>query len=197
VARAAIIVAGMALHEFLGHFVGAAAAADRRFVRTGDAAEIRAGIEVWEQFADDGALAAEPPEVLVEVYLAVSMLYARRHEAGDVSRALRYLEQAQRHVVPGSFADMQARMSRAACLMVRYQADGRAEDLDAAIDAWAGLLRTEARPLAAANLGRALVTRGRAEDLPEGRRLLGLASAEMPHDHPARRDVELALRAAG
>lgn len=187
----------MALHEFLGHFVGAAAAADRRYVRTGDATEIRTGIEVWERLSGDGALAAEPPEALVDVYLAVSMLYARRHEAGDVARALRYLEQAQRHAAPGSFADTQARMSRAACLMVRYQADGRAEDLDGAIDAWTGLLTTEARPLAAANLGRALVTRGRAADIPEGRRLLGLASAEMPRDHPARRDVELALRAAG
>ena len=120
----------------------------------------------------------------------------RRNAPGDLSLALRYLHDAQRHLVPGSIADLQARMSRAACLMVRYRAEGRAEDLDGAIAAWSGLLGTEARALAAANLGRALLTRGGADDLREARRLLGLASAEMPPDHPARRDVELALRAA-
>ena len=63
------------------------------------------------------------------------------------------------------------------------------------------LLGTDASALAAANLGRALLARheltGEPGDLRDGRRLLGRASAEMPHDHPARRDVELALRAAG
>jgi hypothetical protein len=62
-------------------------------------------------------------------------------------------------------------------------------------------METEAGALAAANLGRALLARhslgGDAADLREGRRLLGMATAAMPADHPARADVELAFRAAG
>ena len=72
----------MALHEFLGHFVRAAVAADERYVRAGDASEIHAGIEVWEGLADSGALADEPPEGLVDARLAVAALYARRDRAG-------------------------------------------------------------------------------------------------------------------
>jgi len=187
--------------------VRAAVAADRRYARTRDVAEIREGIDVWEQLSDSGALRDEPPDSLVDAHLAVSMLYARRHEvlgrAGDLSQALRYLMEARRHVEPGSFADLQARMSRAACLLVRFQADGRPEDLDGAIAGWTELMdgaASEVAALAAANLGRALLVRhdlaGDPADLHDGRRLLGLASAEMPRDHPARRDVELALRAA-
>ena len=56
----------MALHEFLGHFVSAAVAADERYVRCRDASEIGDGIEVWERLADSGALAGEPPEGLVD-----------------------------------------------------------------------------------------------------------------------------------
>lgn len=186
----------MALHEFLGHFVSAAVAADERYVRARDASEIREGIDVWERLATSGALAEAPPATLVDARLAVAALYARRNAPGDVSRALRELGDAQPHLVPGSFTDLQARMSRAACLLARYRVEGGPDDLDAAIAVWSGLLDTDARALAAANLGRALLTRGEADDLPEGRRLLGLASAEIPRDHPARRDVELALRAA-
>ena len=186
----------MALHEFLGHFVSAAVAADERFVRSRDPSEIDGGIEVWERLADSGALAGEPPERVVDARLAVAALYARRNAPGDVSKALLELGRAQPHLTPGSLADLQERMSRAACLLARYRAHGGPEDLDGAIAVWATLLDTDARALAAANLGRALLTRGGADDLPRGRRLLGLASAEMPRDHPARREVELALRAA-
>jgi hypothetical protein len=198
----------MALHEFLGPFVSAAVAADERYVRSRDAFEICEGIEVWERLADSGALAGAEPEGLVDAYLAVSMLYARRHEvlgrSSDLSLALRYLTEARRHVEPGSFADLQARMSRAACLLVRFQADGQPEDLDGAITGWTELVDAAdagVGALAAANLGRALLVRhelaGDPGDLEDGRRLLGQATAEMPRDHPARRDVELALRAAG
>jgi hypothetical protein len=197
----------MALQEFLGHFVSAAVAADRRYVSTGATADIREGLEVWEQLVSSGVLSDEPPASLVDAYLAASMLYARRHEvlgrANDLSQALRYLMDARRHVEPGSFADLQARMSRAACLLVRFQADGQPEDLDGAITGWTELMDDaggEVAALAAAHLGRALLVRhdlaGDPADLHDGRRLLGLASAGMPRDHPARRDVELALRAA-
>ena len=186
----------MALHEFLAQFVSAAVAADERYVRSRDASEIGEGIEVWERLSDSGALAGEPSETLVDARLAVAALYARRNAPGDASRALRELGDAQPHLVRGSFADLQARMARAACHLARYRAQGGREDLEAAIAVWSQLLETDARALAAANLGRALLTRGGADDLPEGRRLLGLASAEIPPGHPARRDVELALRAA-
>ena len=146
-----------------------------------------------------------PPESLVDTYLSVSMLYARRYEAqgraDDLSLALQYLDDARRHVVDGSFADLQVRMSTAAWRMVRFQAEGGREDLDEAIAVWSGLLESDAGALAAANLGRALLARhdltGEPADLREGRRLLGMASVEMPRDHPALADVELALRAAG
>ncbi len=94
-------------------------------------------------------------------------------------------------MVAGSFADLQVRMSTAAWLMVRFQAEGRQEDLDEAIAGWSRLLESDAGALAAANLGRALLARhdltGDPADLHEGRRLLGMASAEMPSDHPALR----------
>lgn len=198
----------MALHVYLAHFVSAAVAADERFVRSRDASAICDGIVVWEQLSDSGALADADPQALVDAYLAVSMLYARRHEvlgrSTDLSLALRYLREARRHVEPGSFADLQERMSRAACLLVRFQADGQAEDLDEAIAGWSELVDAAdagVAALAAANLGRALLVRhelaGDPDDLEDGRRLLGQATARMPRDHPARRDVELALRASG
>jgi hypothetical protein len=91
-------------------------------------------------------------------------------------------------------------MSLAALLMTRFRAQRGADDLDRAISVWTDLMETEAGPLAAANLGRALLARhalaGDAEDRREGRRLLGMATAAMPADHPARADVELALRTA-
>jgi len=63
------------------------------------------------------------------------------------------------------------------------------------------LLETDAGALAAANLGRALLTRhelsGDPEDLDLGRELLGIASVGMRQDHPALADVQHALRAAG
>ena len=191
----------MALHEFLADFVAAAAAADAHFVRTGDAHDIREGIAVWEQLTATDALAGARSGALVDAYLAVSMLYARRQESGDLSLALRYLQEARRYIVPGSFADLQARMSRAGCLLVRYQADREREDLDGAIEGWTRAARHRreraggGQPRARA-AGRHELT-GEPGDLRDGRRLLGRASAEMPHDHPARRDVELALRAAG
>jgi hypothetical protein len=193
------------LDEFLRHFVGAAIAADRRYARTGDAAEVEAGISVWEALADAGELGGATPETAVDAYLSISMLYARRYEAraggGDLSLALHYLDEARRHVVAGSFADLQVRMSTAAWLMVRFQSEGRQEDLDEAIAGWSGLLGSGADALAAANLGRALLDRheltGDLADLQEGRRLLGMASVELPSDHPALRDVQFALRAAG
>jgi hypothetical protein len=192
----------MRLDRFLRHFVLAAAAADRRYVRAQDAGDIHAGIMVWESLVDGGALGEAEPAQLVEALLAASMLYARRFEVlrarEDLTIALRLLEDAREHVEPGSFADLQARMSTAAWLMLRFQAERSAEDLDGAISVWTSLMVTEAGPLAAANLGRALLARhaltGDPGDLRDGRLLLGMASEEMPADHPARRDVELALK---
>ena len=163
---------------------------------------------VWEQLADSGALAGAEPEGLVDAYLAVSMLYARRHEvlgrSTDLSLALRYLTEARRHVEPGSFADLQERMSRAACLLVRFQADGQAEDLDERDHGLDGARRRRRRRRGRAGGGQPRPRAagparagGDPDDLEDGRRLLGQATAEMPRDHPARRDVELALRAAG
>jgi hypothetical protein len=195
----------MRLDEFVRHFVSAAIAADRRYARTGDAADIEHGIVVWEELATAGELGGATRETAVDAYLSVSMLYARRYEArgggGDLSLALHYLDGARRLVAAGSFADLQVRMSTAAWLMVRFQAEGRQEDLDQAIAGWSRLLGSDADALAAANLGRALLDRhdltGDLADLHEGRRLLGMASVELPGDHPALRDVQFALRAAG
>jgi hypothetical protein len=195
----------MRLDDFLRHFVLAAAAADRRYVRTQDPRDIQAGIQVWEGLVDAGGLEEAEPRELVDALLAASMLYSRRYELRrdreDLARALSFLEEARPHIAPGSFADLQARMSTAACLLTRFQAQHGAEDLDRAVALLTGLLDTEAGAEAAANLGRALLTRhalgGDPDDLRDGRALLGLATAEMPADHPARRDVELALRSAG
>lgn len=195
----------MRLHEFLQHFVSAATAADRRYVRTQDARDILAGIAVWESLVDARGLQGSDPATLVEAQLAASMLYTRRYEVHrdeeDLACALRWLDEARPHVVPGSFADLQARMSLAALLMMRFRAQAGAHDLDRAISVWTDLMETEAGPLAAANLGRALLARHAADGDPadrrEGRRLLGMATAEMPADHPARADVELALRTTG
>jgi hypothetical protein len=200
-----MIRVGMRLDVFLRHFVGAAIAADRRYVETRNAADIEDGIAVWEELATAGELGGATPETAVDAYLSVSMLYARRSEArgggGDLSLALHYLDEARRLVIAGSFADLQVRMSTAAWLMVRFQAEGRQEDLDEAIAGWSRLLGSDADALAAANLGRALLDRhdltGDLADLREGRRLLGMASVELPSDHPALRDVQFALRAAG
>jgi hypothetical protein len=200
-----MIVCGMRLHEFLRHFVSAATAADRRYVRTQDPRDILAGITVWESLVDAGGLEESAPENLVDPYLAASMLYTRRYEIlsgeADLSHALRYIDEARSHVLEGSFADLQARMSLAALLMTRFRAQRGTDDLDRAISVWTDLMETEAGPLAAANLGRALLARhalgGDAEDRREGRRLLGMATAAMPADHPARADIELAYRATG
>jgi hypothetical protein len=194
----------MALREFLDHSARAAIAADRRYGHTQDVREIRLGIEVWEQLVAAGGLEEVAPEELVDAYLAASMLYARRHEVAgrveDLGHAFRYLQEARRRVAPGSFADLQVRMSTAAWLMARYQSGGPPEDLDRAISGWAELVETDAGALAAANLGRALLARhdrtGDPDDLQDGRRVLGMASAQLPRDHPALAEVELALRRA-
>ena len=196
---------GMRLMEFLRHFVLAAAAADHRFARTQDAHDIHAGITVWESLVEAGGLGESAPEALVDAQLAASMLYARRFEVGrdeaDLALARRHLEDAREHVQPGSFADLQVRMSEAAWLMLRFHAEHAPDDLDHAIEIWTGLIVTDAGTLAAANLGRALLARhalaGDPDDLHAGRSLLDMATAEMPADHPARPDVELALKAAG
>jgi hypothetical protein len=196
---------GMRLDDFLRHFVGAAIAADRRYVETRDVADIEAGILVWEELATAGELGGATPEAAVDAYLSISMLYARRYEAhdggDDLALALHYLDEARRYVVAGSFADLQVRMSTAAWLMVRFQTDGRREDLDEAIAGWSRLLESDAGAQAAANLGRALLVRheltGDRTDLDGGRALLGMESDELPSDHPALADVQLALRAAG
>jgi hypothetical protein len=195
----------MRLEEFLRHFVLAAAAADRRYARTQDPCDVYAGIMVWESLVDGGDLGESPPEALVDAHLAASLLYARRFEVRQASRDLalarRYLEYARAHVRPGSFADLQVRMSTAAWLMLRFHAERALEDLEEAIEIWTDLATTEAGALAVANLGRALLARhallGDQQDLHDGRMLLGHATEEMPADHPARADVELALRAAG
>jgi hypothetical protein len=195
----------MRLDEFLRHFVLAAEAADRRFARTQDPRDVDAGITVWESLQESGALGEAEPRQLVEAHLAASMLYSRRFEADRVSRDLsiarRHLEFARRHVRTDTSADLQVRMSLAAWFMLRFHAEHMAEDLQEAIALWTGLIVTDAGALAAANLGRALLVRhsltGDPEDLRDGRLLLGHASAEMPPDHPARPDVELALRSAG
>jgi hypothetical protein len=92
-------------------------------------------------------------------------------------------------------------MSTAAWLMLRFQSERALDDLEDAIAIWTDLATTEAGALAVANLGRALLARhrisGDRQDLDDGRMLLGHATEEMPADHPARADVELALRAAG
>ena len=195
----------MRLDEFLRHFVLAAEAADRRFARTQDSRDVHAGIAVWESLLESGGLGEAAPEDLVDAHLAASLLYARRFEVRQASRDLalarRYLENARAHVRPGSFADLQVRMSTAAWLMLRFHAEHAPEDLEEAIAIWAGLMLTDAGALASANLGRALLLRhsltGDPEDLRDGRQLLGIATAEMPADHPARKDVEFALRDAG
>jgi len=195
----------MRLDQFLRHFVLAAEAADRRFARAQDPRDVHAGIAVWESLVESGGLAEAPPEALVDARLAASMLYARRFEvrqaSKDLALARRHLESARAHVQPGSFADLQVRMSTAAWLMLRFQAEHAAEDLDEAIAIWTDLMLTDAGALAAANLGRALLARheltGDEQDLRDGRLLLGHASEEMPDDHPARPDVVLALRSAG
>lgn len=195
----------MALREYLDDFVRSAMAADRRYSRTHDAGEIRLGIEVWEQLVAAGELQEVAPAELVDAQLAASMLYARRHEVSgskeDLGHAYRYLAEAGRHVVRGSLADLQVRMSTAAWLMARYRSGGPPEDLDRAIVGWAELVDIGAGALAAANLGRALLARhrrtGDPADLHDGRRVLGLASAQLPRDHPVLADVELALKAAG
>ena len=184
---------GMRLTEFLRHFVLAAAAADHRFARTQDARDIHAGITVWESLVEADGLGESAPGSLVDARLAASMLYARRFEVGR--------DEAREHVQPGSFADLQVRMSEAAWLMLRFHAEHAPDDLDHAIEIWTGLIVTDAGTLAAANLGRALLARhalaGDPGDLDAGRSLLGLATPEMPGDHRARADVELALQAAG
>jgi len=195
----------MRLDRFLRHFVLSAAAADRRYARTHDAREIHLGITVWEDLLDGGGLGESSPETLVDAHLAASMLYARRFEVQQASRDLalarRCLEYARAHVPPGSFADLQVRMSTAAWLMLRFQSERTVDDLEDAISIWTELATTEAGALAAANLGRALLARhelsGDQQDLHDGRLLLGHATEEMPADHPARPEVELALRAAG
>ena len=104
-----------------------------------------------------------PPELVVDAYLSVSMLYARRYEAqgsdDDLALALHYLDEARRHVVAGSFADLQVRMSTAAWLMVRFQAHGRRRTSTRRSPVWSRLLDSDAGALAAANLGRALLAR--------------------------------------
>jgi hypothetical protein len=194
----------MRLDEFLRHFVLAAAAADRRFARTQDPRDVYAGIAVWERLSDSGGLGEAEPEELVEAHLAASLLYTRRFEvrqaARDLALARRHLENARAHVRPDTFTDLQVRMSLAAWLMLRFQAEHAPEDLQEAIEIWTALMVTDAGALAAANLGRALLLRhsltGDLEDLRDGRLLLGHATEEMPADHPARADVELALRTA-
>ncbi len=194
----------MRLDEFLRHFVLAAAAADRRYARAQDLRDVHAGIMVWESLVEGGGLGESPPEELVDAHLAASMLYARRFEvqqaSKDLALARRYLEYARAHVRPGSFADLQVRMSTAAWLMLRFHAEQAPEDLEEAIAIWTDLATTDAGALAVANLGRALLARhalfGDQQDLHDGRALLGHATEEMPADHPARADVELALRAA-
>jgi hypothetical protein len=195
---------GMRLDRFLRHFVLSAAAADRRYARTQDAGEIHLGITVWESLVEGGGLEESEPETLVEAHLAASMLYSRRFEVQQASRDLalarRYLEYARAHVRPGSFADLQVRMSTAAWLMLRFQSERTVDDLEDAISIWTDLATTEAGALAVANLGRALLARheltGDEQDRRDGRLLLGHASEDMPADHPARADIEFALRNA-
>src|SRR5690348_7081394 len=195
----------MRLDEFLRHFVLAAAAADRRFARTQDARDVHAGIAVWESLVEAGALGESEPAELVDAHLAASTLYARRFEvrqaSKDLAQSRRALEFARTHAQAGSFADLQVRMSTAAWLMLRFHADHDPADLDEAIDIWTVLLATDAGALAAAHPGRALLARhepsGAPQDLHAGRLLLDHATEEMPADHPARADVELALRASG
>src|SRR3954462_3178816 len=145
----------MRLDEFLRHFVLAAAAADRRFARTQDPRDVHAGIAVWESLVEDGGLGESPPEELVDAHLAASMLYTRRFEVRRASRDLalarRYLEFARSHVRPGSFTDLQVRMSKAAWLMLRFQSERAVEDLEEAIAIWTDLTLTDAGALAAAN----------------------------------------------
>ncbi|HWK29356.1 MAG TPA: hypothetical protein VNS09_22525 [Solirubrobacter sp.] len=193
----------MRLEDFLRHFVAAAEAADLRFARTQHTGDIRAGIELWEQLAD--AVDEAPPELGVRARLAAAALYSRRFEvqggAGDLVAARRELDAAREHIAPGSRADFQARMALAAWLVLRYRAEREPADLDAAIALWRELRPTPAGALAAANLGRALLARfsltGERADLEEAQRLLGVASSEMPRDHPALPDVRLALRTSG
>ena len=62
-----------------------------------------------------------------------------------------------------------------------------------------GFVAVYVRPIFARGIGpfRWICLTGDPDDLHAGRALLGRATAEMPADHPARADVELALKAAG
>ena len=80
----------MALHEFLGHFVSAAVAADERYVRPRDASAIREGIDVWEAARDQRRAGRRGrPRSSSTPSSRVAALYARRNAPGDVSAALR------------------------------------------------------------------------------------------------------------
>lgn len=189
---------GSTTYDVLAHFNGAAIAADREFLRTQDASKLRQGIDVWKRLVATGRLIELPPESLVQAYITVSMLYARRYEldtaSEDLELAFRYLREAQRHVIPGSADDLLARISSASWLMLRFEADHDPADLDQAIAGWLEVhelapANAADRGVAAANLGRALLIRqglnGSREDLRVGRAMLLVASGELPPEHPA------------
>lgn len=193
-------------HEIVDHFVGAAIGADKRFLRTQDPREIRSGIDIWEQLVASGKLSQLPPESLIQAYVIVGMLYARRHEVDhhseDLDLAFRYLHEARRHVIPGSSEDLSARMSAAAWLMLRYETGKDPQDLDQAITGWMEVrdvspMEAVDRAVAAANLGRALLLRyrttGSRDDERLGSEMLHTAVRELPRDHPARPIVQQQL----
>ena len=177
----AIMLGRMALEEFLGHFVSAAVAADRRYVGLRDLSVHPRGDRGLGAARGERRAGGRAARALVDAQLAASALYVRRRRLGATwTLALRTLDEAQRHLAPGSIADLQARMSQCRVPDLRYRAEGRVGGPDGAIATWSGLLATDARALAAANLGRALLTRGGADDLPKAAGCWGLASAEMP-----------------
>ena len=196
---------GMRLDEFLRHFVLAAAAADRRYARAQDPRDVHAGIMVWESLVEGGGLGESPPEELVDAHLAASMLYARRFEvqqaSKDLALARRYLEYARaarpaRFVCGPAGADVDRRVADVALPRRTGSRGSRGGDRD--LDRSGHHRRGRAgggQPRA----GAAGPPRARSaiqQDLHDGRALLGHATEEMPADHPARADVELALRAA-
>jgi hypothetical protein len=193
----------MEVDDFLRHFARAAAAADRRYLRTGDPADVLAGLLVWEELAGAGGLEAGGP-ALVEARLGVAVLEVRRAEAlaelDGLDAALDHLAWVRGRVQEGSPADLQARMALAAVHLQRFRyGGGDAGELDAAIAGWCGLLATDAGPAVAANLGRALLDRhartGSEADARHGRALLDAAAGGLAPGHPALAGVRAALAA--
>jgi hypothetical protein len=198
--------AGSGPHALIGQFIEAAINADQTYLRTRDLTEVRRGIEVWEQIVAQGILSDAPPESLVDAYITVAMLYARRYEVDthreDLDRAFGFLRRAEEHVIPGSHNDVLIKMSSATWLMLRFQMGKDRADLDQAIAGYGDVIAISPpesvnSAVASANLGRALLMRhrltGAARDRRRGIEMLSNAALHLPRDHPALPSVQQGL----